>query len=148
MQNELAIPIKLDVWQDPQGDIILHSSGRDCFVYFGCWDDESNPCDYIARISFNGCIASKYIHSQFLNYKVEEHNFHSYILSIQNSSWVKQVAENEKRIYGDRAIDYSLYLHYVVQGHDVYVEIIAKEFTLTKIYRHEAGDIVRLIDEA
>jgi hypothetical protein len=36
MGNEKAVQIPLEVWQDPQGDIILNISERECNAYFGC----------------------------------------------------------------------------------------------------------------
>ncbi|NQX65663.1 hypothetical protein HQN90_05930 [Paenibacillus alba] len=40
------------------------------------------------------------------------------------------------------------YNHYVIKGHDVYVEVIAKDYIIERLNREQAGEYIRLIDEA
>lgn len=144
---EKATQIPLEVWQDPQGDVILNVSERQCNVYFGCWNDDSTPANYIAKITFESCVATKYMHSEFVEYKVDEHIYSSYIFKVLNSSWLNEITIQKKTRYPNShyADDYS---HYVVKGHDVMVEVIAKGFSLERQSREQAGEYVRLIDEA
>jgi hypothetical protein len=67
---EKAIQLPLEVWQDPQGDVILNVSERECNVFFGCWNEDSSPADFIAKITFEGCRATKFTHSEYLDYEV------------------------------------------------------------------------------
>jgi hypothetical protein len=44
-KSEIAVPISLNVWQDPQGNVVLHHSREDCNVFFGCWTEASEPAN-------------------------------------------------------------------------------------------------------
>lgn len=153
MDKDKALKIPIDVWQDPQGDIVLNTSERECTVFFGCWDEQGDPANYLSKISFKNCLASKYTHSQFLPYKIYEDKAHSYILKIENSTWLRELIDEKRKLYPAEihiglSWDKKKYVHFVVQGHDAYIDIIATEFNIEIIPRERAGELVRLIDEA
>lgn len=99
MKKEGAIKVPVSVWQDPQGDIVLNIWERECVVFFGCWDEKGEPADYLAKVTFKNCWSSKYNHSQFLPYKIEEDKAHSYILKVKNSSWLTELIAQKKLLY-------------------------------------------------
>lgn len=144
---EKAIEIPLEVWQDPQGDVILNVSERECIVYFGCWNEDSSPADYIGKITFNGCWSTNFTHAEYIEFE-HEHSHHSYILSVIDSQWLKTLVMKHKRLYPNSNKEQIGYKHYVVRGHDVYAEVIALDFSLEKLNREQAGEYARLIDEA
>jgi len=153
LDKDNAIGIPIDVWQDPQGDIVLNTSGKECTVFFGCWDEQGDPANYLSKILFKNCWASKYTHSEFLPYKIYGGKAHSYILKVENSTWLRKLIDEKREVYpSDIHIGFSWdkkeYVHFVVQGHDAYIDIIATEFNIEIIPRDRAGDLVRLIDEA
>ncbi|GIP39021.1 hypothetical protein J31TS4_23010 [Paenibacillus sp. J31TS4] len=117
-------------------------------IYFGCWNEDSTPADFIAKITFEDCWATKSIHSEYLEYKVEEYKHRSYILKVENSVWLSELNNKKKELYPNSHTDHLNYCHYVINGHDVYVEVIAKDFVLKRISREQAGHYAWLIDEA
>ncbi|MES9685211.1 hypothetical protein CN514_05985 [Bacillus sp. AFS001701] len=147
MSREKAIQIPLEVWQNPQGDVILNISERDCHVFFGCWDEDSNPADYIAKVTFNNCWSANYIHSEYVDYEYELKNHRSYILKVLNSRWLEELYTKQLRLYSRSKINKD-YNHYVVRGHDVCVEVIAREFIIEKLNKEQAGENFRLSEEA
>ena len=148
IENELL----LEVWQDPQGDVVLQISEHECCVYFGCWDENGEPADFLAKLTFD-CKEAKYIKSDFVPYKRNNLNSHSYILVVESSSWLNDHIEriikrspqvkNPEKTWNDKPLK-----HYIIQGHDVYVELIASGYILEKIPSQEAGHFKYLIDNA
>jgi hypothetical protein len=147
MGKEKAEQIPLEVWQDPQGDVILNISERECNAYFGCWNEDSTPADYIAKISFIGCKSSIFSRSEFLDYDYE-HLYHSYILRVLNSKWLEAQINKDNKLYPHNRKLINDYNHYVIKGHDVFIEVIARDFILEKINKENAGEYARLSDEA
>ncbi|WP_127534384.1 hypothetical protein [Paenibacillus kobensis] len=143
---ESARQIPLEVWQNPQGDVILKVSERECHVYFGCWDEESNPADYIAKLTFQNCSAAKYTHDEHLPYKIVGQRYHSCILIVEHSRWLNERMARKQKFYSNSLPSHD-YKHFVVHGHEVIVEVIAKDFTLERISKEQAGEFARLIDE-
>ena len=148
MIKQLAVPIPLKSWQDPQGDVVLHKSRASCTISFGCWEAAGEPSDYICQLSFSNAWAVRGINPEYLLYEYEAHH-RSCIYEIEGSAWLKQESEMRSKCYPRwREWDSRLYRHYVVRGHDNYFEIIAASFEERVVSRSEAGELARLIDEA
>jgi hypothetical protein len=148
MMKQRAVPLPLKVWQDPQGDVVLYSSREGCNVSFGCWEAAGEPAEYICKLSFNHAWAVRGINSEYLPYEYEA-NHRSCIYKIEDSLWLKNETEQRSKSYPEwREWDSRLYHHYVVSGHDNYVEVIAASFEEQVMSRSEAGELARLIDEA
>ncbi len=113
---------------------------------FGCWNEDSTPADYIGQITFNNCWTTNFTHAEFIEY-VYGHTHHSYILSVLDSHWLNSLVMKNKRLYPNSILEsgYKDYKHIVVIGHDVYVEVIAKDFTLKKLNREQAGEYAKLM---
>jgi hypothetical protein len=140
--------IPLDVWKNPQGDVILIFSERECSVYFGCWSAAGEPADFIAHLSFQCASAARSFGREFLPYQVPKHEYqHSYILSIADSEFVREHIDYRQRHYPNDTRDR---IHFVVDGHDIYHDILAASFTVTKIPNQKVTDIRlrKLIDAA
>jgi hypothetical protein len=147
--TEVAVAIPLKAWQDPQGDVVLHHSRGDCIVYFGCWKEAGVPADYLCKLTFNRGWAVRGYCFDYHPYEVKEHRYHSNIYEVENSRWLKQAGEQRADYYpGRRDRDSTTYHHYLVHGHDNFYEILAAGFTESVVQRGEAGDLVRLIEEA
>src|SRR2546430_1356272 len=98
MVKELAVPIPLKVWQDPQGDVVLHNSREECKIYFGCWIDEADPADYICKLTFVHCWAVRGFLLENFPYEYKEH-LPSCIYEIENSDWLKKSTEQRSKLY-------------------------------------------------
>ena len=147
--SEIVVPLPLKVWQDPQGDVILHYSREDCSVYFGCWAGAGEPAAYLCRLTFHHAWAVRGFCLEFLPYKIPEHKYRSCVYRVEGSTWLKQVSEQRHRNYPEwKSWDGREYLHYVVSGHDNYCDIIAAGFDEQIIPESEAGEMARLIHEA
>ncbi len=148
MPKEIAVPVPLKVWQDPQGDVVLHSSHEGCTVYFGCWEVPGEPADYICKLTFNHAWAVRGVDSEYLPYEYKEHH-RSCIYEIEDSEWLKQNIEQRSKSYPEwKEWDNRTYHHYVVSGHDNYFEVVAASFEEQVVLRSEAGELARLCDEA
>lgn len=147
VEKEIEIPLK--VWQDPQGDVVLHYSRSNCFVYFGCWISAGEPADYICKLTFYNTSAVKCFKFEYTPYENREFKYHSKISIIENSQWLKRVSEQRLEYHPDGKMwkDKDRQ-HYVVSGHDNYYDIIASGFEEQIISQNDAGELKRLIDEA
>lgn len=146
---EIAVPIPLKIWQDPQGDVILHHTRDECFVYFGCWAKAGEPANYLGKLIFQNAWAVRGLRLEFIPYEIKEHKYHSCIYAINDSQWLTQMTAQRLRNYPDwKSWDTREYLHYVISGHDNYYDIIATEFHEQILAENEAGELARLIYEA
>ncbi len=142
LSKEIAIPIPLKVWQDPQGNPLLIYSEHNCEVYFGCWDKTGEPAEFICRISFDSAWASKSCGLEFLRYQINEHT-RSSILEIENSKWLKELTEYRLKCYPEwKTWDKTTYHHFVIQGHDEFVEILAKSYKEESISIEDAKNLL------
>ncbi len=147
--EEIAVPIPLQLWQDPQGDLVLKRWRSGCSVYFGCWIDAGEPADFICELSFDHTWAVRGYNSEYLPYRIGRGQTRSNIFEIEFSTWLKQASEQRERCYPNwRDWDKKDYHHYIVQGHDNYYEILAAGYTERQIPYDEAGELKRLVDEA
>jgi hypothetical protein len=147
--EEMALPIPLQLWQDPQGDLVLKHCRSECSVYFGCWIDAGEPANYICEIRFDHAWAVRGYRSEYLPYKIGAEQTRSDIFKIVGSTWLKQASKQRERSYSNwRDWDKKKYDHYVVQGHNNYYEILAAGYAERQIPYEEAGELKRLVDEA
>ena len=145
---EQAIAVPLEVWQDPQGDVVLHHDRGNCFVYFGCWTDAGEPADYLCRLTFRHAWAVRGYRWEYFPYKIVLDS-RSCIYEVKNSRWLSGASAEYLKLYPEcKGLKECKFHHYVIKGHDNYYEIIAAGFDETIVPRNEAGELVRLIDEA
>jgi hypothetical protein len=136
--KEIAIAIPLKVWQDPQGNPLLIYSERICEIFVGCWEEEGTPADYICKIKFNSGWASRSYRIEYLPYEIKEYK-RSAILEIENSKWLKESSDYRSKCYPEwKTWDKKNYRHFVVQGHDEFVEILAESYEEEMISLKEA----------
>ena len=147
-KSEIAVPISLNVWQNPQGNVVLHHSREDCQVFFGCWTESGEPASYLCKLTFHQAWAIRGLRLECFPYRVKEHR-HSCIYEVDNSSWLEQVSEQRLKNYPEwRSWDERKFRHFVVSGHDNYYDIVATEFEEQKIPEDEVGELIKLIREA
>jgi hypothetical protein len=138
---EIATPISLNIWQDPQSNVVLHHSCEECEVFFDCWMGAGEPADYLCKLIFHHAWAVRGIRLEGLPYQIKTHR-RSCIYEIENSEWLKQVSEQRLRNYPEwKNWDENKYHHFVISGHDNYYDIIAADFEEQKISKDEAGDL-------
>lgn len=135
--------VPLEFWQDPQSDVILIFGEWECSVYFRCWTSAGTPADFIGHLSFVGSSAVRSFHREYCPYQPEEHNHSSYILRVEDSDLARDYVEYRKLHY-PRSEPKSM-THYVVVGHDIYHEILARSFTASAIPNNQVSD-VRLLN--
>ena len=147
--GEIAIAIPLNVWQDPQGDVVLRHSREHCVIFFGCWSDVGTPAAYVGQVTFQHAWAVRGVRVEWHGYDIASTNSRSSILSIENSGWLSQLTEQRRKLYPNWNVrNADEYLHYVVSGHDNYYEIIATGFEETTVSLADAGELAYLIDQA
>ncbi|MEO8379771.1 MAG: hypothetical protein ABI779_08925 [Acidobacteriota bacterium] len=133
MMKGYALAVPLPVWQDPQGNLRVTISERGATVVFDCWTDAGDEADYSGALEFVGVWAARVVRSEFVPYQIEEHEHHSYILRVVESSWIEELAAVRKATYTEwPRIDASAYQHYVVAGHDEYAEFVARRYTFER----------------
>jgi len=137
MTDATVIPLK--IWQDPQGEVVLHYSERECSVFFLCWQNSGEPADYIGHLSFDHAHAVRSYSREFLPYRLPAHKHHSYILSISDSELVREHTEYRKSRYPQWP-SRTTPIHFVVVGHDIYHEILADGYSATTIKKDELTD--------
>jgi len=145
--SEVAVAIPLKVWQDPQGDVVLHASRKECAIYFGCWIEAGIPADYLCCLRFHYAWAVRGFSLEMLPYEIEELSYRSSIYYVENSRFLKSAVEQRARDYPQwLSWDGKIYRHYVVSGHDNYFDIIASGYTEQVMQRGEANDLAYLIE--
>ena len=148
MERVSAVSVPLSVWQDPQGDVVLHHSLKECMIYFGCWLDSGEPADYVGTILFRRAFAVRGRYSEFLPYLIESKN-RSEIYIIENSKWLTELIEEPSPYQSSLSRTHRPeYFHYVVKGHDNYYEIIAAGYEEGVLPLEQTGELARLISEA
>ena len=124
-----ATVISLNCWQDPQGDIVLNYSERECSIYFGCWSSSGEPADSICHLSFRGASAVRSYRREFIPYRIPEHPGHSFILRIPDSEFLRDHVAYRQQHYPSGPAASLDRRHFVVIGHDIYFDILAADFS-------------------
>ena len=116
-----AIVIPLKSWQDPQGDVVLLHSERECSVFFPCWLESAEPADYIGHLAFEHASAVRSFHREFLPYRLPKHHHHSYILTVPDSDIVREHVAYRQTHY-PRSPSLPVPTHFVIVGHGIFHE--------------------------
>ncbi len=99
MDNDLAIPIELPVWKDPQNFVIIHHVRDEAWTYFRCWETPGEDAEYVGCLHFEGVWHVE--SSRFSETKgypnVMETDLHSYYLIIEDSSLLKTLTAERSR---------------------------------------------------
>jgi hypothetical protein len=146
-----AIAIPLEIWQDPQGDVILIYSEKECSAYFGCWKAAGEPADFIGRLSFDHAWGVRSYRREFMPYRLNPpHMRPSWIWRIPESELVKEHVLYRQQHYPESVARIPVPNHFVVHGHDIYHEILADDFDVSTIRNEEVADprLLRLIQDA
>ena len=122
-----AAVVPLSCWQDPQGDLVLIYSERECSVFFGCWVRSGEPADYVGRLSFERAAAVRSYGREFIPYQLPASGVHSYILRVSDSDFLREQVAYRLQHYPQFAGPPMQ--HFVVVGHDIYHEVLAASFT-------------------
>lgn len=140
--KEIAVAIPLKVWQDPQGNPLLIYSERSCEIFVGCWEEAGTPANYICKITFNFAWASRSYGIEYLPYEIKEHK-RSAIFDITNSKWFKESSDYRLKCHPEwKTWDKKIYHHFVVQGHDEFVEVLAESYNEEAILLEEAAKVL------
>jgi len=129
MKRGYAVALPLPIWQDPQSNLQLRVGNGHAQVDFDCWNATGEEADFIGVLIFEGVWATRTVGSEFAPFQIHPHNFHSYLLRVEESEWIEELAAFRKSVYTDwpRAAA-TQYSHFVVKGHDDYAEIVARSF--------------------
>lgn len=78
-------------------------------------------------------------------YEIKEHR-RSSIYEVTNSKWLEEASGRRLKCYPEwKGWDKKIYHHYVVSGHDKYVEVIAEGFSEELIFHEHAKEILPLL---
>jgi hypothetical protein len=134
------IVVPLDFWQDPQSDVILVYSERQCLIYFACWIAAGETADFIGQLSFERSRGVRSYGREYLPYELPKHKCRSWILQIPDSDLLREHLAYRKEHYSDSPSKQTVPNHYVVAGHDIYHEILANGFTASTVLRRDITD--------
>ena len=137
---KIAIAKQLTYWQDPQGDVLLFYSERDCNVYFGCWLQSGEPADFACKLTFYDTGAIRSYPREFLPYQIKNHEYHSKILLVEDSDMLKEYKLYRTHQYPNDKRPLKQLLHFIVVGHDIYHEILPEKYEEQKVMIHEITD--------
>lgn len=146
-----VITKQLTYWQDPQGDVLLFYSERECNIYFGCWVSAGEPADYACKLKFYNTKAIRSYPREFLPYQKKNNNrYHSEIHLVENSDMLEEYRQYRKKNYPNDKRSTENLSHFVIVGHDIYHEILAEKYEEQKIMINETTDarIRKLIENA
>ena len=149
MKEAKVIP--LEFWQDPQEDVILIYSERQCSVYFACWCAAGMPADFIGHLAFEHASDVRSSWREHPPYRIPQNErHHSYILEVPDSDWVREYVARRNLRAPEVPLQVSDRHHFVVVGHDIFHEIIAASFTAVTIPNDQVADrpLRSLIDAA
>ena len=126
-----ATAIQLPFWRAPQELLSITIANGTCRAFFVLWDYNSNVIPgCLGKVTFSNAWATKTLSTDLLPYRINLHSFRSYLLEVENSEWL--AAESQKRLetYPTwRNWDKTTYHHYVMEGAESYLEILAADFT-------------------
>ncbi|AWM33119.1 hypothetical protein [Hymenobacter nivis] len=128
-----AVAVQLPFWQDPQSPLALAISvtSSSCEVFFTLWDEAGEELpNHLGKITFSECWATSTVSTDLLPYAAEPHAFTSFLLEVPNSAWLAATRElRERHYYGWKHWDkFKYHRHYVVQGGEGYLEVLASSF--------------------
>jgi hypothetical protein len=145
MDHDTAIHVPLEVWPDAQGNPLLILSEHLTLVYLGCWEAAGVPADYVCKIDFQHGWASRTMSVEFLPYEIESRD-RSSVYEVIDSGYLKQASEQRLRHYPEwKNWDTNVYRHFVISGHDIYVEVIAESFHEERVAIGDAAEILPLL---
>ena len=135
-----AESIPLEVWQDPQSDVILVYSLSECSVYFLCWESGGVPADYLGHLSFQYASLVRSFRREFSPYQAAELH-RSDVLRVLDSDLARDVVKYQESHYPRMPQRTKTHQPlFVVRGHDIYHEILADSFTASKIPKNQVTD--------
>jgi hypothetical protein len=138
----MATKVPVELWQDPQGDVVLEWTARECRVYFECWVSPGVRAPYVGELTFREPLAIRGELSEFPPYQSSGDVGPSYLLEVAGSEWLAELRTRQRRAYGRRAAALNPDLrHLVVVGHDNNVEVLCTGFDVRRIPPDEAGHV-------
>ena len=139
--------VPLHSWQDPQADVLLRYSEDVCEVRFSCWGKDAQPAEYTGVLLFECARAVRSERSEFAPFDVPVHNVHSYILEVDDCSWVDAVRARNRKLYDVRStVEAEPLRHFVVLGHGVYHEVLATGFSEQRALHNSPRNLAELPD--
>jgi len=154
LKEEYLTELKLPIWQDPQGNLIIEKCRDNCFVYFNCWsdkwiNDEVTWADYIGKITLENSWAIKSMDIEFYDiYTKEDQKHKSSIYIVENSLWLNKMIEKREKHYNNwTKWKDKKYNHYHIKSHDNYFDIIAESYSIEKIKKTDNHYFKRLKNE-
>lgn len=129
-----AKKLALEVWQDPQGAVVLEWSDGYCRVYFECWEGAGVRAPYLAEVTFHHSLAVRGEVSEFPPYRTTGDAGPSYLLEVTDSDWLADLRARQKRAYGTRAVALKPDVrHLVIVGHDNHVEVLCTGYEVRRV---------------
>lgn len=136
----------MGVWPDPQGNPLLIVSEHVTLVYLECWSVPAEPADYVCKLTFDHCWATRTMSIEFSPYESRHVAPPSQIYEVSDSLFLKQSTELRQRYYPEwKNWDTSVYRHFVISGHDAFVEVIAKGYLEERVQINEVKYLLPLL---
>ncbi len=118
--------------QDPQSNLSINISEGLCEVTFLLWDlDDQEVTTHKGRLIFHGCWAAEYLGVEMYTCdRPSELCLPNIFLSvIGESQWCANKTQQRAEVYPTwLAWDKREYIHYLLQGHDHWIQVLARSF--------------------
>lgn len=128
-QPNTAVPLNLPFQVNPQGNTALVHSTSNCQVFVSLWDEHNGELPTLGKFRFLNAWASRCFSSEDGgNYRTANTEPLLFFARIDQSTWLTECINRRLTRYPDwLKWDKRIYHHYVVRGHDNYVEIVAED---------------------
>ena len=125
-----ASAIQLPFWQAPQELLAITIANGTCQAFFALWDYDGNTIPgCLGKVTFSNVWATKTLSTDLLPYLLNPHSFHSHLLEVDGSEWLAFESQNRLDTYPSwRTWDQTTYHHYVLEGAESYLEVLAADF--------------------
>jgi hypothetical protein len=126
-----ATALQLPFWQAPQEPLAIAIAKGTCRVFFALWDYDGNVIpNCLGKATFSKVFSTRTLSTDLLPYQLNPHHFQSYLLEVENSGWLAAESQTRLDTYSTwRSWDQTTYHHYVLEGAESYLEVLAAGFT-------------------
>jgi len=123
--------------QDPQSNLSISIKEDICEVTFRVWDLDGQEIEGVrGRVSFDHGWACEYVMLEIYSYPEQKELCSSdiFLWKLTQSSWLTEKIDQRTKIYPTWLNqDRREYFHFLIEGHDNYIEVIASGFKIDLI---------------
>jgi hypothetical protein len=132
-QPNVAVPIELPFQINAQGNAVLLSATGESQVFVSLWDEQGYEMPHLGKFRFINAWASEYFATENGgSYLTADSAPYGFLARIESSTWLAECIKRRLSRYPNwLQWDKRNYHHFMVHGHDNYVQIIAEQFEIS-----------------